>query len=374
MKDQLRKEGVPEANLEEASNLLAGQALSESDLVPTRVHDKGTGYGIYGARDDPKGRSKRRSDMINWMKEQGYAKDSLEGQAKYMAHEATSSGYSRSRAALMGATPGNRAANVKTLISDFERPSNQGPAEQARRQRRTATAAGVAADAKAPQTADDAPSQAPGAHDTSERVLKGRDLKGTDPRITEIVGAAARGLPPGYKVQPTSGMRDPRAPGFHPHGKAQDWQIIGPDGKPVQNRGDDKTGLYTKLAQNAYGYQEKYHPNLTGKFQWGGQFGTSKRNPNEPDLMHFDVGGRRGRLQRYSRENIGATLPPEAPTKNIDTAVAPPTAKGSVNVTVNSNGTKAETGVKSEGKLFSDTQVKQHRQMQRTENAEQTNI
>jgi hypothetical protein len=314
MKDQLRKEGVPEANLEEASNLLAGQALSESDLVPTRVHDKGTGYGIYGARDDPKGRSKRRSDMINWMKEQGYAKDSLEGQAKYMAHEATSSGYSRSRAALMGATPGNRAANVKTLISDFERPSDQGPAEQARRQRRTATAAGVAADAKAPQTAEDAPSQAP------------------------------------------------------------DWQIIGPDGKPVQNRGDDKTGLYTKLAQNAYGYQEKYHPNLTGKFQWGGQFGTSKRNPNEPDLMHFDVGGRRGRLQRYSRENIGATLPPEAPTKNIDTAVAPPTAKGSVNVTVNSNGTKAETGVKSEGKLFSDTQVKQHRQMQRTENAEQTSI
>ena len=33
-KDQLRKEGVPEANLEEAANLLAGQALQESGLDP----------------------------------------------------------------------------------------------------------------------------------------------------------------------------------------------------------------------------------------------------------------------------------------------------------------------------------------------------
>jgi hypothetical protein len=151
-----------------------------------------------------------------------------------------------------------------------------------------------------------------------ERRIPGRDLKGTDPRLAEIVQAAAKGLPEGYKVQATSGMRDASAPGFHPKGKATDWQIIGPDGKPISNRGEDTTGLYTKLAQNAYGYQEKYHPELTGKFQWGGQFGTSSRNPNEPDLMHFDIGGRRGRLSRYSREKIGATLPP--------TGTAPPAA------------------------------------------------
>jgi hypothetical protein len=143
-----------------------------------------------------------------------------------------------------------------------------------------------------------------------DRVLPGRNLKGTDPRLADIVGAAARGLPPGYKIQPTSGLRDPSAPGFHPSGRATDWQIIGPDGKPVSNRGEDTTGLYTQLARNAYGYQEKQYPELTGKFQWGGQFGTSTRNPNEPDLMHFDIGGRRGRLSRYSREQIGAAYPP----------------------------------------------------------------
>jgi hypothetical protein len=32
------------------------------------------------------------------------------------------------------------------------------------------------------------------------------------------------------------------------------------------------------------------------------------------DLMHFDIGGRRGRIERYSRESIGAELPPEAGT------------------------------------------------------------
>ena len=98
--------------------------------------------------------------------------------------------------------------------------------------------------------------------------------------------------------------------GQHTKGKAQDWQIIDPQGNPVANRGSDASGLYTLLAQNAYGYQEKNYPELTGAFQWGGQFGTSARNPNEPDLMHFDIGGRRGRIKQYSRENIGAALPP----------------------------------------------------------------
>jgi hypothetical protein len=157
-----------------------------------------------------------------------------------------------------------------------------------------------------------------------DRMMPGRNLKGTDPRLAEIVGAAARGLPEGYKIQPTSGLRDPRAPGFHPSGRATDWQIIGPDGKPVSNRGEDSTGLYTQLARNAYGYQEAMHPELTGTFQWGGQFGTSKRNPNEPDLMHFDIGGRRGRLSRYSREAIGATMPP-AETADLG-GKAPPSA------------------------------------------------
>jgi hypothetical protein len=47
MQDQLRKEGVPEAHLEEASNLLVGQALSESaNLNPAERHDGNVGLGI----------------------------------------------------------------------------------------------------------------------------------------------------------------------------------------------------------------------------------------------------------------------------------------------------------------------------------------
>ena len=133
--------------------------------------------------------------------------------------------------------------------------------------------------------------------------------KGVDPRLAEIVTQGANALPPGYKVRLNSGARSASAPGFHPHGKATDWEIVAPDGTVVPNRGDDKSGLYTQLARGAYGYQEQAHPELTGKFQWGGQFGTSSKNPNEPDLMHFDIGGRRGRISSYSREKIGAISP-----------------------------------------------------------------
>ena len=154
------------------------------------------------------------------------------------------------------------------------------------------------------------------------RVVSGRSLEGTDLRLTEIITAAANALPPGYTVRPTSGMRS-SGQGQHTLGKAQDWQIFDPKGNPIVNRGDDETGLYTLLAKNAYGYQEKYHPELTGQFQWGGQFGTSGRNLYEPDLMHFDIGGRRGRISQYSRESIGAALPPEADGARVAVAAQP---------------------------------------------------
>jgi hypothetical protein len=79
--DQLRKEGVPEANVHAAASVLAGNAVQESKLNPRAVHDQGTGYGIYGAR------LARRDRMLAWLSQHGYAKDSLEGQARYMAHE-----------------------------------------------------------------------------------------------------------------------------------------------------------------------------------------------------------------------------------------------------------------------------------------------
>ena len=142
--------------------------------------------------------------------------------------------------------------------------------------------------------------------------------KNADPRIADIVSHAAEGLPPGYKIQMTSAGRDPSRKGFHPKGMAEDYQIVGPDGKVVNNRGWDETGLYKKLARNAYGYQEKKYPGLTGKFQWGGQFGTAIGGGGVPDLMHFDTGGRRGHYNQFSREAIGSELPPEAPTATAD--------------------------------------------------------
>ena len=48
--DQLRKEGVPEGNLKAAAAMLVGEAQMEFGLDPTKIHDQGTGYGIYGAR------------------------------------------------------------------------------------------------------------------------------------------------------------------------------------------------------------------------------------------------------------------------------------------------------------------------------------
>jgi hypothetical protein len=70
--DQLRKEGVPEKNLKNAAAVMVGEAIAESGLRPTTVHDNGTGYGIYGARLE------RRDKMLAWLQANGYPKDSLE--------------------------------------------------------------------------------------------------------------------------------------------------------------------------------------------------------------------------------------------------------------------------------------------------------
>ena len=144
-----------------------------------------------------------------------------------------------------------------------------------------------------------------------DRVLPGKDLTGVDPRVAEIVAAAAEGLPEGYKIRPTSGVRD-KGQGQHTKAKATDWEIVKPDGTAIPNEGEDTTGMYTLLAKNAYGYQEKNHPDLTGDFNWGGAHGTGGK-PHQlevPDLMHFDIGGRRGHIKKYSREAIGAEYPP----------------------------------------------------------------
>jgi Phage tail lysozyme len=112
-KDQLRLEGVPEEHLDAAAAALVGNAIAESQLNPRAVQDSGTGYGIYGAR---LGRNTR---MQAWLAAHGYARDSLEGQQRYMAHEAMHD-YPVSRRALMSATDPSVAGDI--LERNFESP------------------------------------------------------------------------------------------------------------------------------------------------------------------------------------------------------------------------------------------------------------
>ncbi len=124
--DQLRREGVPEQHLRQAAAHLVGQAHMESGLDPNKTHDGGTGYGIYGARD-PKGwgnyRGARRSGMVRWLEANGYARNSAEGQMRYMVREAMRGGYGRTRRILMGEGTGNVEADTNTITREFEAPA-----------------------------------------------------------------------------------------------------------------------------------------------------------------------------------------------------------------------------------------------------------
>lgn len=123
--DQLRREGVPEGNLRAAAAHLVGQAKSESGLNPNAVHDQGTGFGIYGARD-PKGwgdyRGARRSQMVRWLEKNGYARNSAEGQMRYMAREAMTQ-FPVTRRILMGATPERFESDTNIVTQNFESPA-----------------------------------------------------------------------------------------------------------------------------------------------------------------------------------------------------------------------------------------------------------
>ena len=125
--DQLRREGVPEQHLRQSAAHLVGQAYMESGLNPNTVHDGGTGLGIYGARD-PKGWGNypgaRRSAMVRWLEANGYARNSAEGQMRYMAHEAMGGGYRATRRILMGEGTGNLETDTNKITGEFEAPKH----------------------------------------------------------------------------------------------------------------------------------------------------------------------------------------------------------------------------------------------------------
>lgn len=119
--DQLRKEGVPEEHLRAAAAHLVGQADMESGLDPNKRHDGGTGFGIYGARDPSPGRG-RKTDMLRWLKANGYAMNSAKGQMEYMVHEAMTGNYPHTRAILRGANPQTMARDSWGITHEFESP------------------------------------------------------------------------------------------------------------------------------------------------------------------------------------------------------------------------------------------------------------
>jgi hypothetical protein len=207
MRTQLEREGMPPEKSHLAASVLVGQAIAESGLNPRTVHDQGTGYGIYGARLD------RRARMFRWLDANGYAHDSLEGQARYMAHEAMND-YPRTRQALMNADPNNLFPTVDAVTRNFESPrvANSGRRLQ---DALTASKAGTVASTGIPEGLAKAVDIAKGGTGTPSGPIVGRGDIPTD--IRDVSGTIGRGLasgtfknsPVGLIVHHTSGRGGP---------------------------------------------------------------------------------------------------------------------------------------------------------------------
>jgi hypothetical protein len=123
--DELRRQGITPEHLHAAAAIMVGNASAESELVPSTRHDQNSGYGIYGARDPLNARSHselRRTMMFEWLAKNGYDRNSLVGQTRYMAIEAHKRGGAAWRA-LQGATPGNLGGAGRAFEAGFEAPA-----------------------------------------------------------------------------------------------------------------------------------------------------------------------------------------------------------------------------------------------------------
>jgi hypothetical protein len=145
--------------------------------------------------------------------------------------------------------------------------------------------------------------------------------QGVNSDLADIVARAGTHLPAGYHAEIFSGAR-PNGPESSQHhdGNAVDVQIVGPDG-PVKGsagvaKGDDTTGMYTDFAKAANAEQLAHHPDLNGKLAWGGHFGTELGGGGPKDLMHFDLGGDRGRYGRMADLSRADTTTPAPLTRD----------------------------------------------------------
>lgn len=131
---------------------------------------------------------------------------------------------------------------------------------------------------------------------------------GVDPDLFAATAAGMEAsLPEGYTAKVTSGLRkgDPR---YHGRGQALDWQIFDEQGKPVPNRGADSSGLYRKAYVHSMANMMAANPEKAAQMGWGGHFVIP--DTQTADLMHYDLGGQRGRLgssKEFAQERQQAT-------------------------------------------------------------------
>jgi hypothetical protein len=160
----------------------------------------------------------------------------------------------------------------------------------------------------------------------------GVNLGRVDPALVGALGAAVSRLPEGIRAVATSGERVGGLGGSRHHAgraglaEAMDLQLYGPGGA-IPNRGEDTTGLYGGLARNFYEELARRHPEMRGKAAWGGNFDTSPGSGIK-DLMHYDIGGDRGRYGSLAEQYRRAALDPGASTiaGRYRPEIAPPAA------------------------------------------------
>jgi D-alanyl-D-alanine carboxypeptidase len=122
-----------------------------------------------------------------------------------------------------------------------------------------------------------------------------------DDRLVHLLEEASRFLPPGWRLEVTSGHRAGATVAGggrsqHASGLAIDVQLVDPQGRYVANKTALQSGgiwdEYKKLADLVFHCQRLLYPGLEGRLCWGGKFTLPS---GEWDVMHFDLGGMRGR-------------------------------------------------------------------------------
>ncbi|WP_083919163.1 tape measure protein [Methylosinus sp. LW4] len=134
----------------------------------------------------------------------------------------------------------------------------------------------------------------------------GTDMIHVNAQLKDIIDNASKSLPEGWRAQFVSGFRHTGAinpNSLHDRGLATDVQLFDDKGKALPNYQNAGTFRdYEKFAQAAKRYQTDRYPELNDKFAWGGYYGGRGGRAlgyGGADLMHFDLGGKRGRMGNW---------------------------------------------------------------------------